>query len=261
MNLSDEFAARGCIAAVPDLFWRSLPGPLPRDDPRAAERSQPRLEKVSGWRSRAWQTRCDYVRALPRCNGRAAVIGFCYGGPYAILGPKRLGYDAGIACHGTQMLDFIKERSRAWQQPVCIIWGDQDHVAPSSCATKPIVPCRARMKNVEVACVSGVQHGYMMRGNRQSIQPADPRFFDVARSGDARRFARHRPSASEKLTPRGRKRPSSALRSLVAHDLLLLFAEPVDAEPHDVAGLQEALRLHAHADARWRAGGDDVARQ
>ena len=37
------------------------------------------------------------------------LVGFCYGGPYAILGPKRLGYDAGISCHGTQMLDFLKD--------------------------------------------------------------------------------------------------------------------------------------------------------
>src|SRR5262249_3537327 len=45
-ELGDEFAAHGYIAAAPDLFWRSLPGPLPREDPRAAERAQPRLEKV-----------------------------------------------------------------------------------------------------------------------------------------------------------------------------------------------------------------------
>jgi carboxymethylenebutenolidase len=27
-DLADEFAAHGYIAAAPDLFWRSLPGPL-----------------------------------------------------------------------------------------------------------------------------------------------------------------------------------------------------------------------------------------
>ena len=36
------------------------------------------------------------------------------GGPYAILGPKRLGYDAGISCHGTQMLDFLPELERSF---------------------------------------------------------------------------------------------------------------------------------------------------
>jgi hypothetical protein len=32
-------------------------------------------------------------------------------GLYAILGPKRLGYSAGISCHGSQMLDYIHSRT------------------------------------------------------------------------------------------------------------------------------------------------------
>ena len=43
-----------------------------------------------------------HLKTLTEFNGRAAAIGFCYGGPYAILGPKRLGYAAGISCHGTR---------------------------------------------------------------------------------------------------------------------------------------------------------------
>ena len=101
------------------------------------------------------------VRKQPSFNRRAAVMGFCYGGPYAILGPKRLGYDAGISCHGTNMLDYIKELEGV-TQPVCIIWGDQDHQAPA-----PVLDAYrgvpSRMKNVEVHIFPGVLHGYMMR--------------------------------------------------------------------------------------------------
>src|SRR6516225_8985417 len=39
-----------------------------------------------------------------------------------------------------------------------------------------------------------------------------------------------------------------------------LLTELLDAEMHDVAGLQEKLWLHAETDARRRAGGDHVAR-
>ena len=46
----------------------------------------------------------------------------------------------------------------------------------------------------------------------------------------------------------------------VGFDLLRLLAEALDAEAHGLAGLQEdRVRLHAHADAGRRAGGDDVA--
>jgi carboxymethylenebutenolidase len=164
--IADEFAGRGYIAAAPDLFWRTLPGPLARDDTRAAPRGQPRLEKIR----RGEQDIADVLPTLrnePLFNGRAAVIGFCYGGPYAILGPKRLGYDAGISCHGTQMLDFIQELEGV-RQPVRIIWGDQDHAAPAN-VLEAYRKLPQRMKNVEVHVFPNVQHGYMMRGNQKAF--------------------------------------------------------------------------------------------
>jgi len=164
--IADEFAAHGYIAAAPDLFWRSIPGPLARDDDRTKQRSQPRLERIRTGEADMADTLAE-VRKQPQFNGRAAAMGFCYGGPYAILGPKRLGYDAGISCHGTQMLDFLKELDGV-AQPVCIIWGDQDHAAPPEVQKAyRVVP--ARMKNVEVHIFPGVLHGYMMRGNAKAF--------------------------------------------------------------------------------------------
>src|ERR1700716_122305 len=165
-DLADEFASHGYIAAAPDLFWRSVPGPLPHEDKRAAERSQPRLEKIKAGEADMADT-LAHIRTLPQCNGRAAAMGFCYGGPYAILGPKRLGYDAGMSCHGTRMLDFIDELDGV-TAPVCIIWGDQDHAAPAEVlAAYRAVP--ARMPNVEVHVFPGVLHGYMMPWNVQAF--------------------------------------------------------------------------------------------
>src|SRR5580704_16939437 len=46
---------------------------------------------------------------------------------------------------------------------------------------------------------------------------------------------------------------------LPLHHLLLLLAQPIDAERHHVAGLQKRRRLHAEPDALRRAGDDDVA--
>jgi carboxymethylenebutenolidase len=164
--LTDEFAAHGYIAAAPDLFWRSVPGPLGRDDDRTKTRSQPRLEKIKAGEADLADTLAE-LRKLPQFNGRAAVIGFCYGGPYAILGPKRLGYAAGVSCHGTQMLDYIKELDGV-TAPVCIIWGDQDHAAPTT-VQEAYRAVPSRMKNVEVHIFPGVLHGYMMRGNPKAF--------------------------------------------------------------------------------------------
>lgn len=171
--LADEFAAHGYIAAAPDLFWRSVPGPLARDDDRTKTRSQPRLEKIKAGEADLADTLAE-VRKLPQFNGHAASMGFCYGGPYAILGPKRLGYAAGISCHGTQMLDYIKELDGV-TGPVCIIWGDQDHAAPAPVQDAyRAVP--SRMKNVEVHIFPGVLHGYMMRGNAKAFSEETYKF-------------------------------------------------------------------------------------
>jgi len=159
--IADAFAARGFIAAAPDLFSRSVPGPLKRDDPRSRPRGQPRLEKIKAGEQDLVDT-LAMLKKEPLFNGRAAVIGFCYGGPYAILGPKRLGYDAGISCHGTQMLDYIQELD-GLTKPVCVLWGDKDIMAPAP-VLEAYRALPARMKNVEVHVFPGILHGYMMKG-------------------------------------------------------------------------------------------------
>jgi len=157
--IADEFALKGYIAAAPDLFWRSIPGPLSREDERASARSQPRLEKIKAGEADLADTLAE-VRKLVNSNARALAMGFCYGGPYAILGPKRLGFDAGISCHGSRMLDYIGELE-GLARPVCIIWGDKDHQAPAE-VLEAYRGAAARLKNLELHIFPGVLHGYMM---------------------------------------------------------------------------------------------------
>jgi len=176
--IADEFASHGTIAAAPDLFWRTIPGPLARDDDGTKRRSQPRLEKIKTGEADLVDTLAD-LRQLPQSNGRAAVIGFCYGGPYAILGPKRLGYDAGISCHGSQMLDYIGDLD-GLELPVCIIWGDADHQAPAE-VLAAYRGAAARMKNLELHVFPGVQHGYMMPDNAKAFH-RETREFSMGRA-------------------------------------------------------------------------------
>jgi carboxymethylenebutenolidase len=176
-DIADEFASHGYIAAAPDLFWRTVPGPLGRDDPRLRERSQPRLQVIKTGEADLADTLAE-VRKLAGCNGKAATMGFCYGGPYAILGPKRLGYAAGISCHGTQLGDYIGELDGV-SQPVCILWGSNDHAAPPKVQEMyKAVP--ARMKNVEVHIFPGVDHGYMMP--ESAAYSASSRQFSMGRA-------------------------------------------------------------------------------
>ena len=165
-EIADEFASHGYIAAAPDLFSRSIPGPLPHDDARLQQRSNPRLEKISEGETDMTDTLAELGRQ-PQFNGRAAVMGFCYGGPYAILGPKRRGYAAGIACHGSLMLEYLEELEGV-DKPVCLIWGDRDHRAPAE-VLDAYREVPARMKNVEVHIFPGVLHGFMMKADTKGF--------------------------------------------------------------------------------------------
>ena len=158
-RFADELAGHGYVVAAPDLFWRSVPGPLSREDKRAAERSQPRAQRIREGEADLVDS-AAMLREHARVNGRLAVIGFCYGGPYAILGTKRLGYDAGLSFHGTNLGDYVGE-IEGIAKPLCIIWGDRDFAAPAP-VQEAYRSVAARMPNVEVHILPGVDHGYTM---------------------------------------------------------------------------------------------------
>ncbi len=177
--IADAFAAQGFIAAAPDLFWRTIPGPLTRaDGEKTTARSQPRAEKVKIGEVDLADT-LKHLRTLNAFNGRAAVMGFCYGGPYAIIGPKRLGYAAGISCHGSRMQDYISELDGI-SAPMLIIWGDDDNQAPPEVLDMYRKAADAH-PNVELHIFPGVKHGYMMP-DASAAYDAKAREFSMART-------------------------------------------------------------------------------
>ena len=177
--IADEFAAKGFLAAAPDLFWRTeTPGPLQRDDPRSKPRGQPRLERIRAGEADLVDTLAE-VRRHPLHNGRAATMGFCYGGPFAVLGPARLGFEAGIGCHSTQMKDYV-DVAETVTKPMCILWGDQDTMAPPD-VLDAYRTLATRNKHLELHIWPGVLHGYMMSNNPEAFD-ADKRAFSMARA-------------------------------------------------------------------------------
>ena len=114
------------------------------------------------------------VRQIRQHNGKALAMGFCFGGPYSILGPKRLGYDAGLGCHSTQMKDFIQEFD-GLTKPVCLIWGDQDTAAPPEVQAAYVEKAK-KIPALEVHIFPGILHGYMMPANVKAYSPDTRRF-------------------------------------------------------------------------------------
>jgi carboxymethylenebutenolidase len=90
-------------------------------------------------------------------------MGFCYGGPCAIIGPKRLGFQAGVSCHGSQLLPFIEEVVGI-TEPIRLIWCERDHITPEP-VLAAFKEAASEQSNLEVQIFAGVERGVMMPGS------------------------------------------------------------------------------------------------
>ena len=161
-DFTDRLADAGCLAVALDMFWRTDPGPTgPDDGDRAAKRAKPRIKLIE--QGVADIADClAYIKSVPGYNRRTAIIGFCYGGPYAVLGATRLGCDAGISYHGTKVETYFDELElNSGGATISLHWGDLDHAAPPHCQ-EGAKELDAKMSNLDVIIYPGIKHGYMM---------------------------------------------------------------------------------------------------
>lgn len=155
-----DLAARGFPAAAPDLFWRGDKGPKPRTEQggkEAAARAKDRAPMIQ----HGMKDLADVIARLqqePSCDGRVTVVGLCYGGPFAILGPAQLGCAAGFSFHGTKVQEYLDPLPGV-TVPLSFHWGDQDHAAPAE-ALETIGGIVADMPNAELTVYPGAGHGY-----------------------------------------------------------------------------------------------------
>ena len=80
-GLIEDFARDGFLTAAPDYFHRSVPGPTA--DFQAALDRMNSFDMAQGLMD--MEDCMDQLRSHPRCNGKLAVLGFCFGGSFAFL--------------------------------------------------------------------------------------------------------------------------------------------------------------------------------
>jgi len=170
-HYADALGAEGFIASAPDMFWRDADaGALTWTDDgrkRAFARND-RYDLELGMRDLA-----DVIADLkkqPRCNGKIAVMGFCFGGPFALLAAARFGTDAGISFHGSHVENHLDEVDRV-RCPLSFHYGDRDEVAPMA-AIERIQQAFGRLVDAKVYVYPGAGHGFMtMTRGRGYIEP------------------------------------------------------------------------------------------
>jgi carboxymethylenebutenolidase len=155
-KLADDWAADGFLVSTPDIFWRVMPGPT-ADMEKAFARYEA-FDFDQGMKD--IEDLIKHLKAHPRCNGKVAVLGFCFGGRYAHLAASRLGADAAGSYHGTMIGQHVDEVDRI-SCPVSYHFGDQDPVVPMD-EVAEIRTAFAGRDNSEIVVYPGATHNFSM---------------------------------------------------------------------------------------------------
>lgn len=158
---ADELARAGFAASAPNMFWRDEDSAALEADEAGYGRAFARAGRSDieqGMKDLA--DVIDDLKRRPQCDGRLAVMGFCFGGPYALLAAARLGIDAGISFHGSHVEDHLDEAD-AIRCPMSFHYGDRDEVAPMAEIAR-IEAAFDRLAGAELYIYPGAVHGYML---------------------------------------------------------------------------------------------------
>ena len=155
-ELADAWAADGFLVSAPDIFWRQTPGPTA--DMGVAFDRYGKFDPVQGMLDIE-----DLLRELksrPQCNGKVALLGFCFGGRYALLAAARLGLDAAASFHGANMGGHVDEAAKV-TCPVSFHFGDDDPIVPMK-EVDAVQAAFAGRANADIGVYRGAGHGFAM---------------------------------------------------------------------------------------------------
>lgn len=177
-DICDELAARGCVAVAQNFFWRDEDSGVlvePQDVPRAIGRAmRTDFGKAMGELKRG----IEALRRHPNCNGKIALLGFCFGGPFAWRAAcDGFGLDASVSFQGTYVSKCLKPGDKP-SCPVAFHYGEHDYLAPAE--ELALVKAAADANGCSFVVHSGAGHAYMMPANSHYHEEAARVSWDAA---------------------------------------------------------------------------------
>lgn len=185
--VAERLAGEGYIGVVLDPFWRDEDSGVIGHDEEGRNRAFARLDRTPFDQAFGDVTDViDDLRARGECNGKIAVMGFCYGGPFAIVAGAKCGTQAGISYHGS----FVQNHLDAVPDvgcPLSFHWGDNDRAAPLDVIDQ-VKDSFSALDDADVFLYpGGVEHGYMLPGhgdayNEAAAEQSWERTFDLLKA-------------------------------------------------------------------------------
>jgi carboxymethylenebutenolidase len=182
----DDWAAKGYLAAAPDIFWRFAEGE--QLDPDVPEEFQRAIENMGKFNSDACIRDIEaLIHWLKRQEGCAKVglVGYCLGGRMAYLAATRTDIDASVGYYGVTIDQMLGE-SHAIANPLMLHIPTADHfVGPEAQAA--IHAGLDDHPKVTLHDYEGLDHGFAAEmGNRRDEAGAN-----LADSRTVSFFAQH----------------------------------------------------------------------
>ncbi len=174
----DDWAAKGYLAAAPDIFWRFAPG-VELDPDVEAE-----LQEAFGYFAqfdanlgiKDIEALIKHLRATEG-TAKVGLVGYCLGGRMAYLAAARTDIDASVGYYGV-MIDQMLNESHAIANPLVLhIAGDDGFVSPE--AQKAMHQGLDDHPKVTLYDYPGLDHGFAAemgkRRNEDGARLADSR--------------------------------------------------------------------------------------
>jgi carboxymethylenebutenolidase len=160
--IADRWAERGYLIAVPDYFFRTVPGVVDRSE-NGRKVAMERWKTLDVNRCIAdMQSLKDHLLAMPNCNGELAALGFCAGGELAFLAATRLGAKAVATFHATHIDRHLDEAGKI-AGAITMHFGGNDPLVPLD----KVELIRSKLSSdarVEVRVYPGAGHGFSFQG-------------------------------------------------------------------------------------------------
>ena len=165
-GVADDYAARGIVAIVPDLFWRQEPG-VDLDPSSAADRDRA-TELMKGMdQPQAVQdalAAAAYLRAMDGGPAKIGAVGYCLGGKLAFLMATGPGVDAAVSYYGVAIQASLDKASELRCSLLLHIAGE-DHLCPPKAQAR-ITDTLAPIAGVTIINYPGVGHAFARKGGQ-----------------------------------------------------------------------------------------------
>ena len=163
--VAERLAAEGFTGVVLDPFWRDEDQGVLDHDESGRTRAFARMDRTPF--KQAFGDVADvvnYLRAQDDSNGKVAVMGFCYGGPFALVAAAKCSIQAGFSYHGS----FVDKHLSAMPDVTCPLsfhWGDNDRAASLDMIDEVRKTFSMRDDAEVILYPGGIEHGYMLPGH------------------------------------------------------------------------------------------------